>query len=640
METLIDDNNIEHKDKPGIKKCVLDFYKNLYTSQEIDRNNLDGLLEKINVELTEEEKESCEGIISERECKKMVGEMNKNKSPGSDGLTTEFYQAYWELIGRDLTETLNNIYLKGELTKTMKESIITLIYKEKGDKRQLKNWRPISLLNTDYKILTKVLAKRLGGVMSKLISKNQACGVPGRKIHDILYYIQELYEYYQEGKGKGIIYAIDQEKAYDRLKHAVIHGILDKMNFGFDFKRWVKILYTDMRAKINIKGEITEYFEIQRSVRQGCPISMLLFVLAAEILGQGIRLNGKIRGLRVPNTPETKVQQYADDTTFLIQGARDIKEINEMLKLYESGTGAKVNKEKTEILLLGTWTTKEKANFEFKNYVKSKIKLLGVYFGEEAEKANWENLPGKIERTLQIWENRALSLKGKVILIKALALSKLWYIGKVTGIPKSVIVTIEKILFKFLWGKRNYEPIKRKVMKNSIKEGGVDFPDIKTKIRALLVHRVTEIISDRTKTWEGLFIYRLGYTVRDIIPEYARNIYAHTLTLTKINKQIREALIEIKGKIKDWGKESVKSLTQKLRCEREVPNIETKLRTKNFEGIWEKIDQSSKIKKRVEWNYLAAHRALPTGDWLNERNIRVNVKCISCGGREESVAHA
>ena len=138
--------------------------------------------------------------------------------------------------------------------------------------------------------------------MNKLVSKNQACGVPGRKIQDILYYIQEIHDYYEEeNTGKGIIYAIDQEKAYDRVEHEVIHQILNQMNFGSDFKRWVKILYTDMRAKINIKGKVTEYFEIKRSVRQGCPISMLLFVLVSELSGRGIRLNKKIKGLRAPN---------------------------------------------------------------------------------------------------------------------------------------------------------------------------------------------------------------------------------------------------------------------------------------------------------------------------------------------------
>ena len=83
--------------------------------------------------------------------------------------------------------------------------------------------------------------------MNKLISKNQACGVPGRKSHDIIYDIPELYEYYQEGKGKGIIYTTDQEKAYNRLEHAVIHAVLETMKFRFDFRIWVKILYTNMR---------------------------------------------------------------------------------------------------------------------------------------------------------------------------------------------------------------------------------------------------------------------------------------------------------------------------------------------------------------------------------------------------------
>ena len=123
--------------------------------------------------------------------------------------------------------------------------------------------------------------------------------------------------------------------------------------------------------------------------------------------------------------------------------------------MYEKATGAKVNIEKTQILLVGRWTMEEVENFQFKQYVKDRIKLLGIYFGKQAEKANWENIPGKIEKTLNIWKNRKLSLKGRVLIIQTLALSEPWYIGKVTGIPVSVIVTIEKILFKFLWEKEN-----------------------------------------------------------------------------------------------------------------------------------------------------------------------------------------
>ena len=232
-----------------------------------------------------------------------------------------------------------------------------------------------------------------------------------------------------------------------------------------------------------------------------------------------------------------------------------------------------------------------------------------------------------------------MSLKGRVLIIQTLALSKLWYIGKVTGIPVSVIVTIEKILFKFLWGERKYEPIARKVMQNNIEEGGINFPDIKTKVKAFLVHRITEICIDDAKQWKGLFIYRLGFTVRQIIPEYALNTYAHTFKHTKIHEQIKEGLDKIKEETRDWKKETIKSMTVKLKEPNKTPNIEAKLPERDFQGTWAKIDKSSKINKRIDWNYLAAHRALPTGDWLKHRNLLIKPKCIFCKRDVESATH-
>ena len=173
-------------------------------------------------------------------------------------------------------------------------------------------------------------------------------------------------------------------------------------------------------------------------------------------------------------------------------------------------------------------------------------------------------------------------------------------------------------------------------MKSGIKKRVVDFPKIKTK-KGVLVHRVTEIILDRTKTWEGLFIYRFKYTVRYIIPEYARRTQG-TLSLNKINKQIREALIEIKGKMKDWEKESVKSLTQKLRGEKKVPNIETKLRTRNFEGIWEKSTNDQKSKKiRVELS--GGAQSLTNRGLAKREKYKSICEMHFLRGYEESVAH-
>ena len=138
------------------------FYKTLYESDNISENNIKQYLSKINNlnTLNEQEANILEGEISETECKDALKNMKLNKSPGSDGLPIEFYTTFWENINTLLLESINSAYHNGELSTSQKKGILSLIFK-KGDKTLLENWRPISLLNTDYKILAHALANRL-----------------------------------------------------------------------------------------------------------------------------------------------------------------------------------------------------------------------------------------------------------------------------------------------------------------------------------------------------------------------------------------------------------------------------------------------------------------------------------------------
>jgi len=142
-------------------------------------------------------------MITIEEVKEALGGMLNNKTPGIDGLPKEFYVQYMDIIGKDLMEIINNIWLREELTSSMKTAIITLLYK-KNDPEYIQNWRPISLLTTDYKIISKVLTNRLKGVMASIIHPSQSCGIKGRSMTDNLVTIramQECLKYKNSGVG-------------------------------------------------------------------------------------------------------------------------------------------------------------------------------------------------------------------------------------------------------------------------------------------------------------------------------------------------------------------------------------------------------------------------------------------------------
>ena len=165
----------------------------LYTFELTDVKLQETLLNTINRHLPEEVKAGLEGPLTLNECYQAMFNMEPGKSPGSDGLPVEFYLLFWKTIGEDLAEVLNHSYEVRTLPLSMRQAMIMLAHK-KGDKNRLSNWRPISLLNVDYKIGSKSLANRLQPGLEHVLHSDQTCNVPGRSITDNLLLIRDSFE--------------------------------------------------------------------------------------------------------------------------------------------------------------------------------------------------------------------------------------------------------------------------------------------------------------------------------------------------------------------------------------------------------------------------------------------------------------
>lgn len=167
--------------------------------------------------------------------------------------------------------------------------LMKLIYKRKGSKNMLNNFRPITMLNTDMKILAKILANRLNKVLPTIITTNQAYGVKGRDIADITSGIRDIISVLNERQENGYVINLDFEKAFDRVEHSFLFGVLEHFGFGKIFKEWITILYKNVMTKVKCNGFLTKPFKIARSIRQGCPLSAQLYTLVAEPLGLMIK---------------------------------------------------------------------------------------------------------------------------------------------------------------------------------------------------------------------------------------------------------------------------------------------------------------------------------------------------------------
>ena len=241
----------------------------------------------------------------------------------------------------------------------------------------LKNWRPISLLNIDYKILAHVLANRLKTVIKELIHTDQNGYIKGRNIAYNIRLIQDVINHFEADNIEGAVVFLDFQKAFDTINHNFLCATLEKFNFGNSFIKWVKTIYNNAEACLSNNGWTSRPFGIQRGIRQGCPLSALLFLLVVEILGNQIRKNTD-DGLEVKLKNENKyiqLTQLADDTTVFLKNEQAIKNCLKVIKEFGRVTGLKLNMEKTEGLWLGKGKNRGD-NFADINWKKDKKKSL------------------------------------------------------------------------------------------------------------------------------------------------------------------------------------------------------------------------------------------------------------------------
>ena len=283
IDMLTDEQGNTHTHDGNILKHCENYYANLYKSREPKQQNIDQYLDKLSdlPVLTKDSQKVCEGMITVAECQNAIKFMKNNKSPGLDGLTIEFYKTFWADISDMLIDSFNESLNKGYLSYSENVSIISLIFK-KGDPKLLKNYRPISLTNIDYRILAFTLAQRLQNIIGTVVSKNQTGYIKGRFIGTNVRAILDICDYIESTNSPGILLQLDFEKAFDSVEWTFLLLVLKKYNFGEYFIKWIKVLYGRPKICIKNNGYLSNYIGMGRGIRQGCPVSALLFILIIE----------------------------------------------------------------------------------------------------------------------------------------------------------------------------------------------------------------------------------------------------------------------------------------------------------------------------------------------------------------------
>ncbi|KAM4034768.1 LOW QUALITY PROTEIN: uncharacterized protein ACNLHF_021458 [Anomaloglossus baeobatrachus] len=214
----------------GVLQEVGRFYGELYGRKVCDLENDEEFLHVITNVVAESAHEGLLCDVSEQELYEAVCKSPKNKAPGHDGIPCDFYGSYWSIISQDLLEVVRALFSGVSMPESMKEGLVVLLFK-KGERKRLSNWRPITLLNADYKIFAKILAGRMRGVIDTVIEEEQVCAVPKRQLHENVCLVRDMIEDCGSRKKSVIVCALDFEKAFDRVAHFFLFSVLERMGF-------------------------------------------------------------------------------------------------------------------------------------------------------------------------------------------------------------------------------------------------------------------------------------------------------------------------------------------------------------------------------------------------------------------------
>ena len=273
--------------------------------------------------------------------------MECNKTPGSDSLPAEFYKVFWNDVADFFLKSINQAYHAGQLSVTQRRGIIKLIPKKDAEPYFIKNWRPISLLNCDYKIAAKAIANRFKHVLPNLIDNDQPGFLKGRFIGENIRLVDGIIKHAAAKNLPGLLLFLDFEKAFDTVEWPFIQKTLQHFNFGPSAMNWIRLFYHKTESCILNNGWSSAFFKLGRGVRQGCPLSPYLFILCAEILAETIRKNENIKGITI-NEQEIKISQYADDTTLILDGSTvSFTTSLQILDLFKEISGLRLNNKKT-----------------------------------------------------------------------------------------------------------------------------------------------------------------------------------------------------------------------------------------------------------------------------------------------------
>ncbi|XP_039136968.1 uncharacterized protein LOC120274488 [Dioscorea cayenensis subsp. rotundata] len=462
-------------------------------------------------------------MVTKDEIFQALLDLPTGKSPGPDGFNVEFYRFYWEDLGDSLVSAIHYFFDNSHLPASWGRTFVTLVPKV-ANPSLVSDFRPISLCNVCYKIISKILTNRLKPVLPTLVGREQAGFLSDRGAFDNILAVQEVahsLEFDRLGPPRMLI-KLDIEKAYDSLSWSAILATLTKMNFPDKWVSWISACLCSSSFSILINGVPSPWFSSSRGVRQGDPISSYLFILVAQNFSSMMNFalrNNFIPGFDCNLRLNFNHLLFADDLILITKATRSVaRNINLCLSIYSQLTGQYPNHTKSQIFF-PSWF-----NQRVTNSICSILRLpqtsfplryLGILISpKKISVHSFKPLIDKIRCLCSRWKNFKLSAAAKSILINSSILSIPTYYLSVYPIPDSVLHEITKLVRDFFWFKggngKGIHAVAWCHITDFKSEGGLGFRNLALVKHSLMAKNVFTYLNADNVFWVEIARHKYG----------------------------------------------------------------------------------------------------------------------------------
>jgi len=412
-----------------------------------------------------------------------------HKAPGYDGICLEFLKKTWETTKEDLLQIVNEMYAEEIISDYQKFGIIVCIPKQ-PHATQVEHYRPLTILNTDFKLVTRIIANRLRPWMQDLLQSSQYCGLKGNSVFEAIATIRDEVAYADVTRYPLCFLTIDFQGAFDNLSHEYLFELLCKYGFNERFRKCIWNIYNNSTSSVHINGYRSCPFPIKNSILRGCPLSMILYAMCLNPLL--CTLENSLRGLRMGrHRARTSVVAYADDVTIFVTTPADITKLQEAIQCFEATSGARVNIQKSRAIAFGLWDksieimnipyhdTATILGFQIKNTV-----------GESAL-ASWTKTTTNLRAQAQEAYCRMLTLDKRIQFVHEYLMARAWYVSQIYPPPDVCVRQLNTTISWFLW-KGDIFRVPLSTMYRPKEEGGWDLTNLPAKSHALLLYRMRQ----------------------------------------------------------------------------------------------------------------------------------------------------